>query len=170
MKRRFLTCALLAFAAAGLQPAHAQGSNNNSAASKIELRNIAEVEKAVKTADGKTETRRVPAEKAAPGAEVIYTSTYRNNGGKAAGNIVIVNPIPANTTLVGGSAAGDNTEITFSADGGKAWAPADQVRVRGKDGKERPAGLSEFTHVRWVHRGDLAPGKQGAVSFRVTVN
>lgn len=170
MKRRFLTCALLALAAAGLQPAHAQGSNSNSAAGKIELRNIAEIEKAVQTADGKTETRRVPAEKAPPGAEVIYTSTFRNNGGKAAGNIVIVNPIPVNTTLVGGSAVGDNTDITFSADGGKAWAPADKVRVRGTDGKERPAGLSEFTHVRWVHRGELAPGKQGAVSFRVTVN
>jgi len=66
--------------------------------------------------------------------------------------------------------AGDNTDISFSADGGKAWAPADKVRVRGADGKDRPAGLSEFTHVRWVYRGDLAAGKQGAVSFRVTVN
>lgn len=166
MKRRFLTCVLLAFAAAAL-PAHAQG---NGAAGKIELRNVAEVEKVVQTAAGKTETKRVPAEKAPPGAEVIYTSTFRNNGSKPAGNIVIVNPIPAHTTLVGGSAAGDNTEITFSADGGKAWAPADKVRVRGADGKERPAGLSEFTHVRWAYRGELAPGKQGAVSFRVTVN
>ena len=162
MKRRFLTCVLLTFAATGLLPAHAQG--------KVELRNVAEIEKVVPTADGKTETRRVSAEKAPPGAEVIYTSTFRNNGAKSAGNIVVVNPIPANTTLVGGSAAGDNTEITFSAHGGKAWAPADKVRVRGADGKERPAGLSEFTHVRWVYRGDLAPGKQGAVSFRVTVN
>jgi len=162
MKRRFITCAILAFAATGLLPAHAQG--------KVELRNIAEVEKVIQTADGKTETQRVSAEKAPPGAEVIYTSAFRNNGAKPAGNIVIVNPIPANTTLVGGSAAGDNTEITFSADGGKAWAPADKVRVRGADGKERPAGLSEFTHVRWVYRGELASGKQGAVSFRVTVN
>lgn len=162
MKRRFITSALLAFAATGFLPAHAQG--------KVELRNIVEIEKPVQTADGKTETRRVPAAKAAPGDEVIYTSTFRNNGGKPAGNIVIVNPIPANTTLVGGSAAGDNTDITFSADGGKAWAPADKVRVRGADGKERPAGLSEFTHVRWVYRGELAAGKQGAVSFRVTVN
>jgi uncharacterized repeat protein (TIGR01451 family) len=162
MKRRFITCALLAFAATGFLPAHAQG--------KVELRNVAEIEKVVQTADGKTETRRVPAEKAPPGAEVIYTSTFRNNGAKPAGNIVVVNPIPANTTLVGGSAAGDNTDISFSADGGKAWAPADKVRVRGTDGKDRPAGLSEFTHVRWVYRGDLAAGKQGAVSFRVTVN
>lgn len=162
MKRRFITCALLAFAATGFLPAYAQG--------KVELRNVAEIEKVVQTADGKTETRRVPADKAPPGAEVIYTSTFRNNGAKPAGNIVVVNPIPANTTLVGGSAAGDNTDISFSADGGKAWAAADKVRVRGADGKDRPAGLSEFTHVRWVYRGDLAAGKQGAVSFRVTVN
>lgn len=164
MKRRLFQAAVLAFAATVL-PAHAQGT-----AGKIELRNVAEVEKVVTTADGKTEKKRVPAEKAAPGAEVIYTSTYRNTGSRPAGNIVVVNPVPANTTLVGGSAAGDNTDITFSADGGKTWAAADKVKVRSADGKERPAGLTEFTHVRWIHRGELASGKEGSVSFRVTVN
>lgn len=166
MQSRFLyTTAILVLALAAWTGAHAQPAGGD-----IEFRNIAEIEQEVKTPEGKTEKKRVIAQKAVPGMEVIYTSTFRNNGAKSAGNIVVVNPIPANTTLVGGSAAGDNTEITFSADGGKAWAPADKVRVRGADGKERPAGLSEFTHVRWVYRGDLAPGKQGAVSFRVTVN
>ncbi|MBA2965358.1 MULTISPECIES: DUF11 domain-containing protein [Ramlibacter] len=166
MQRRLFQTVLLAFAAAWLAPAHAQGNQPGS----IELRNVAEIEKEVKTADGKTEKRREPAAKAAPGAEVIYTSTFRNTGSKPAGNISVVNPVPVNTTLVGGSATGENTDISFSADGGKTWAAADKVKVRGADGKERPAGLSEFTHVRWVYRGELAPGKQGVVSFRVTVN
>ena len=78
--------------------------------------------------------------------------------------------MPANTTLVAGSASGDNTEISFSADGGKSWASADKVRVTGADGKPRPAGISEFTHIRWAYRGELAAGRQGAVAFRVTVN
>jgi uncharacterized repeat protein (TIGR01451 family) len=168
MKRRLIPAILLAFSAACLAPALAQ--TQPARPGTIELRNVAEVEKEVKTADGKTEKKRVPAEKAAPGAEVIYTSTFRNTGSKPAGNISIVNAVPANTTLVGGSATGENTDIAFSADGGKTWAAADKVKVRAADGKERPAGLTEFTHVRWIYRGELAPGKQGTVGFRVTVN
>lgn len=166
MHHRIVTTAaaltLAFFAASGV--AHAQAGGD------IELRNIAEIEQEVKTADGKTEKKRVIAHKAIPGTEVIYTSTFRNVGKRAAGNISIVNPVPANTTLVGGSAWGENTQIAFSADGGKSWAGADQVKVTGADGKQRPAGLSEFTHVRWTYRGELAAGKQGAVGFRVTVN
>lgn len=166
MQRRLFHAALLAAAAFLAKGAHAQAARPGN----IELRNVAEREVEIRTADGKVEKKRVPAEKAAPGTEVIYTSTYRNIGTKPAGNIVIVNPIPANTTLVGGSAGGENTDVTFSADGGKSWAAADKVKVRGADGKERPAGLTEFTHIRWSQRGELAPGKQGAVSFRVVVN
>lgn len=163
-KRAFLA---VAFAAACLwQPlAHAQA-----AAGDIEFRNVAEVEVDVKAADGKLHKRRAPAQKAVPGTEVIYTSTFRNIGKRPAGNIAVVNPIPANTTLVGGSAWGDNTEIAFSADGGKTWAPVDKVKVTGADGKPRPAGLSEFTHIRWTYRGELAPGRLGEVGFRVVVN
>jgi len=157
--------AALALAFAAWLPAHAQGG-----AGDIEFRNIAEIEQEVKTPEGKVEKKRVIAQKAIPGTEVIYTSTFRNVGKRPAGNIAIVNPVPANTTLVAGSAAGDNTAITFSADGGKSWAAADKVRVTGADGKPRPAGISEFTHIRWAYRGELAPGKQGSVGFRVTVN
>lgn len=165
MKRLILAASAalaLVFAAA----AHAQPA----AGGDIELRNVAEVEQDVKTADGKVEKQRVPAQKAVPGTEVIYTSTFRNVGKRSAGNVSIVNPVPANTTLVGGSAYGANTEITFSADGGKTWAAADKLTVMGADGKRRPAALSEFTHIRWVYRGELPAGKQGAVGFRVVVN
>jgi uncharacterized repeat protein (TIGR01451 family) len=165
MNHRSLLAGAFALAMLCLPAAHAQG-----AAGDIELRNTAEVEVETKTADGKVEKKRVPAQKVLPGAEVTYTSTYRNIAKRPAGNIAIVNPVPANTTLVGGSAWGDSTEITFSADGGKTWAPANQVKVAGADGKVRPAGISEFTHVRWIHKGELAPGKQGVVGFRVVVN
>lgn len=157
--------AALALAFAACLPAQAQRGSGD-----IEFRNIAEIEQEVKTPEGRTEKKRTPAQKAIPGTEVIYTSTFRNVGKRPAGNIAIVNPVPANTTLVGGSATGDNTAITFSADGGKTWATADKVQVTGADGKARPAGISEFTHIRWAYRGELAPGKQGSVAFRVIVN
>jgi uncharacterized repeat protein (TIGR01451 family) len=165
MNRRILfATAVVAFAFAACTGAHAQ------AAGDIELRNIAELEQEVKAADGKVEKKRVPAQKATPGTEVIYTSIFRNKGSKPAANVSVVNPVPANTILVAGSAFGDNTQIVFSADGGKTWAAADQLKVTGADGKPRPAGISEFTHIRWTYRGELAPGKQGSVGFRVVVN
>jgi uncharacterized repeat protein (TIGR01451 family) len=159
-----IAAAALALALFSWGPARAQAGGD------IELRNIAEIEQPVKGADGKVVKQRVIAQKAIPGTEVIYTSTFRNIGRKPAGNVAIVNPVPANTTLVAGSASGENTEISFSADGGKSWASADKVRVTGADGKPRPAGISEFTHIRWAWRGELPAGKQGAVAFRVTVN
>jgi uncharacterized repeat protein (TIGR01451 family) len=165
MKKQFIFAALIALAAALAGPAVAQTGGGD-----IEFRNIAEQEVEVKAADGKLEKKRVAVAKAVPGAEIIYTSTFRNVGKRAAANIQVVNPVPANTIIVGGSAFGDNTDITFSADGGKTWATADKVKVIGADGKERPAGISELTHVRWVYRGELASGKQGAVGFRVVVN
>jgi uncharacterized repeat protein (TIGR01451 family) len=167
MSKRTVISIAFALAALGSSPLHAQ---QGPSAGSIEFRNVAEVELEVKGADGKVEKKRVAAEKALPGAEVIYTSTFRNIGQRPAGNIVVVNPVPANTTLVGGSAFGEGTEITFSADGGKNWAAADKVKVTGADGKQRPAGISEITHLRWVMRGELAAGKQGVVGFRVTVN
>jgi len=163
--KRVLVSVVLACAGACLT-AHAQAPRPGD----IELSNIAEMEVVVKTADGKVEKKRQPVEKAIPGSEIIYTSTFRNVGKQAANSISIVNPVPANTTLVGGSAHGEQTEIAFSADGGKTWAAADKVRVTGADGKQRPAGITEFTHIRWNYKGELAPGKQGAVGFRVTVN
>jgi uncharacterized repeat protein (TIGR01451 family) len=164
-QRLSIAAASLAIALFAVGPARAQGSGGD-----IEFRNVAEIEQEVKAADGKVTKKRVTAQKAIPGTEVIYTSTFRNIGKRPAGNIAIVNPVPANTTLVAGSAFGENTDISFSADGGKTWAAADKVRVNGADGKPRPAGISEFTHIRWTHRGELPAGKQGAVGFRVTVN
>ena len=165
MSRSLLTAAAaLVLAVSAWTGAHAQAPGD------IELRNVAELEQEVKTPEGKVEKKRVPATKAIPGNEVIYTSTFRNNGRKPAANVSLVNPVPANTTYVGGSASGENTDIVFSADGGRTWAPVEKLTVTGPDGKKRPAAATDITHIRWTWRGDLAPGRQGAASFRVLVN
>lgn len=156
--------AAFVLATAAWTGAHAQASGD------IELRNVAEFEQEVKTPDGKVEKKRVPALKAVPGNEVIYTSTFRNNGRKPAANVAVVNPVPANTTYVGGSASGENTDIAFSVDGGRTWGPVEKLTVTGADGKKRPAAAADITHIRWTYRGELPPGKQGAVGFRVVVN
>ena len=162
--RRLVTSLVLALAtlAVQAQPAPKPGS--------IELRNVAEKEVTTTDSSGKAAIKRVAASKAAPGEEVIYTSVFKNIGTRPAGDINVTNPIPANTTYVGGSAFGENAAVTFSADGGKTWASADKLKVRGADGKERAAAVSEITHVRWSYRGELPAGKESSVGFRVTVN
>jgi uncharacterized repeat protein (TIGR01451 family) len=135
----------------------------------IVLKSVAETEVEAKNAHGGVEKKRVPLTKAPPGAEVIYTTTFTNQGAKPAGNVVVTNPVPANTSYVGGSARGENTVITFSVDGGKSYAAPDALTLRTTDGRERPALPSDYTHVRWVYKGDLPPGKTGAAEFRVVV-
>jgi uncharacterized repeat protein (TIGR01451 family) len=135
----------------------------------ILLKNVAETEVEVRNAQGVVEKKRVPVDKAIPGTEVIYTTTFTNNGAKPAGNIVITNPLPANTTYVAGSAFGDNTDVTFSIDSGKTYLPADKLRVRTADGRERAAVPADYTHIRWTYRGELAPAKTGTAGFRAVI-
>jgi uncharacterized repeat protein (TIGR01451 family) len=167
MRKTLINFLFLSLAATAGSLAYAQA---RPAHGNIEFKNVAEVEIEAKGPDGKTEKKRGTVQKAIPGTVVFYTSTFRNLGAKPAGNISITNPVPANTTLVAGSAYGAGMEITYSADGGKTWATADKVRVKGADGKERAAGISEFTHIKWNARAELAPGKQGEAGFRVVVN
>ena len=156
------TTAALSFAQA--RPAAPAATGN------IEFKNIAEVEIETKTAEGKVEKKRSPVQKAVPGTVIFYTSTFKNISAKPAGNVVVTNPIPANTTLVASSAYGEGMDISYSADGAKTWATADKLKAKGADGKERPAGLSDITHVKWSPKADLAPGKVGEAGFRVVVN
>lgn len=135
----------------------------------ILVKNVAETEVEVKNAQGVVEKKRMPLDKAPPGTEVIYTTTFTNNGSKPAGNIAITNPVPANTTYVGGSAFGDNTDVTFSIDGGKTYAAADKLRVKTAEGRERAALPTDYTHIRWAYKGDLTPAKTGTADFRAVI-
>ncbi|MDB5894523.1 MAG: conserved repeat domain [Rhodoferax sp.] len=167
MRKTLIPLLFLSLAVCAGPLVHAQA---RPAGGNIEFKNIAEVETEVKAADGKTEKKRGPVQKAVPGTVIFYTSTFKNVSAKPAGNISINNPVPANTTLVAASAYGENMDIGYSADGGKTWAAADKLKVKGADGKERAAALSEITHIRWNQRNELAPGKQGEAGFRVVVN
>jgi uncharacterized repeat protein (TIGR01451 family) len=135
----------------------------------ILVKNVAETEEEKKNAQGVVEKVRMPLDKAPPGTEVIYTTTFTNNGSKLANNIAITNPVPQNTTYVGASAFGDNTDVTFSIDGGKTYAAADKLRVKTPEGRERAALPTDYTHIRWTYRGDLAPAKTGTAGFRAVI-
>jgi uncharacterized repeat protein (TIGR01451 family) len=133
----------------------------------IKISSIAEKETAVVDNDGKTQTLLTRVDTALPGDEIIYTTTFENISNKPAGNIVITNPIPNDTTYL--SAIGDNTQITFSIDGGNQYAAPDNLIVTANEGDTRSAIPSDYTHLRWVYLGDLGVGEISDVSFRAVI-
>ncbi len=135
----------------------------------IKLTTSAEIEVTKVNQQGIKRVKRVPASHAVPGNEVIYTITAKNTGKQAADKIVVTNPIPQHTVYVTGSAFGKNTDITFSVDSGKTYAKANQLIVKGQNGKTRRASANEYTNVRWVFGFDLKPGAQAQVGYRVKV-
>jgi uncharacterized repeat protein (TIGR01451 family) len=152
------TAALLAVFAL---PAHAADPG------AIKISSIAEKETDVVDKDGKTQTKRTRVDTAVPGDEIIYTTTFENISNKSAGNIVITNPIPNDTTYL--SANGDNTEITFSIDGGNQYDAPDKLIITTNEGDTRPALTSDYTHLRWVYKGELGVGETSKVSFRAVI-
>lgn len=162
MRKNILNSLIFSGLLLGIQlPAYAaQGS--------VEVKSIAEME--VKTIkNGKTEIKRVPVKSAPPEAEIIYTTTFKNIINKPVGNIAISNPVPNDTAYKAGSAIGENTDISYSVDGGKTFGMAETLKVKGKDGKDRPALPAEYTTIRWVYKGELGAGKSGEVSFRTVI-
>jgi uncharacterized repeat protein (TIGR01451 family) len=118
---------------------------------------------------GKKVLKRTAVEKAVPGDTVIFTTTFKNTIDKPAGNIVINNPVPPDTAYVAGSAFGKDCEIQYSADGGKTYARAEALKIRGADGKQRLALPREYTDIRWSHMVPLAAGKSAEVGFRAVI-
>ncbi len=135
----------------------------------IKVKSIAEIEVEVAGKDGKKALKRAPVEKVVPGTEVIYTTTFENLINKAVSNVVIDNPVPNDSEYKAGSAYGKDCEILFSVDGGKNFAPAEKLKIKGADGKERTALPKEYTHIRWTYKGQLAAGKSGEVGFRTVI-
>jgi uncharacterized repeat protein (TIGR01451 family) len=160
--QRFITVLCAAALLTGFDlPAHA------AAPGAIKISSIAEQDIEVVNKDGKKEIKRIPVVTAVPGDEIIYTTTFENVINKPTGNIVITNAVPNDTTYQ--SASGANTNITFSIDAGKQYATPDKLIVKTSNGKTRPAVPSDYTHLRWVYKGELGVGKSSQVSFRVVI-
>jgi len=138
------------------------------AAEAIKVTSIAQTEIEVIGKNGNKTIKRSPVEKAVPGSEVIFTTTFENTLGKAANDITINNPIPAGTTYKSGSSFGKDCEIMFSVDG-KFFGYAEDVKIKNKDGKERIALAKEYTHIRWNYKVPLAAGKSSKVGFRAII-
>jgi uncharacterized repeat protein (TIGR01451 family) len=135
----------------------------------IKVSSIAQLEVEAIDKHGKKTLKRTPVEKAVPGTEVIFTTVFKNTVDKPASDIVINNPVPNDTEYKAGSAFGKDCDILFSADGGNTYAYAEELMVKGKDGKRRVALPREYTHIRWYHKVPLAAGKSAEVGFRAVI-
>ena len=135
----------------------------------IRVTSIAETEIEVVASDGRKLIKRTALDRVIPGTEVIFTNRFENLTGKPAQALVIDNPIPKETGYKAGSAFGKDTQIVFSADGGKTYDLAAKLRVKDADGRQRVALPDEYTHIRWTHPGQLSAGKSGEVGFRAVV-
>lgn len=142
---------------------------NANTSNAIELTSIVEQEVTTLDEQGNKVVKRVPAEKVLPGKEVIYTTRFKNNGSEPAEDIVISNPIPQHTVYKLNSAAGKGTQVTYSANGGKSFHSSNQLRVVAQDGSERVAEAKDYTDIRWIYQGQLQPGDEGVVEFRVVL-
>lgn len=135
----------------------------------LNVRTIVQKEEVTVNDTGETERRLVAADTVVPGDDVVYTITFTNISDETAENVVITNPISQSLTYIAGSAFGPGTVIEFSVDGGQTFGLADDLAVATNDG-ERPAEVSDFTHVRWTMQNDLEAGAQGMARFRARLN
>ncbi|MDD5057073.1 MAG: hypothetical protein PHQ60_04305 [Sideroxydans sp.] len=142
--------------------------NAFAAPGEVEMNSFAERE-TMTVKNGKKVMVRTPVDKAVPGDEIIYTTTFKNLTAKPAAHIVITNPVPNSSVYVANSATGNSTDITYSVDGGNNFAPAEKLIVKTKEGKTRLAQPAEYTHIRWTYKGDLGAGKSGEISFHAAI-
>lgn len=123
---------------------------------------------AVAKEDGTVTEEWQTAEKIVPGDKVGYRITYSNTGENAATGVVINNPVPGNTLYLANSASGAGSQITYSVDGGKNFAPSAELVVV-KNGKPRKARAEDITHIRWTLQKAVAQNASGSVEFQVRV-
>jgi uncharacterized repeat protein (TIGR01451 family) len=134
------------------------------------LLSSASVEKVVSMEyeDGSTETEYVPTEAVAPGEELAYVVSFRNDGAEPADSVVMTIPVPEDMVYVDDSVIADNAAVEFSVDGGNSFAPRDGLVI--EDGEQvRMASADDITHVRWTF-ARMTPGEEGMLAFHAILN
>jgi uncharacterized repeat protein (TIGR01451 family) len=135
----------------------------------IKLQTVSFQEKVTVEKDGSKHTDMVPTGRVLPGTDVIWKVNYEIIGTDPVSNAVITDPVPQNMMYVADSAAGESADITFSVDGGKTWGKPETLQVKNADGTMRVASPKDYTDIRWILKGKLAPGAKGTVTFHATL-
>ena len=108
-----------------------------------------------------------------PGDVIRYRLTASNRGGEAARNTELLDPIPAGTEYVIGSAQGEGMRVLFSIDNGQTFVPEPvRYRTRTTEGevRELPAPARMYTHVKWLSPEPIPPDGMVEATFEVRVS
>jgi uncharacterized repeat protein (TIGR01451 family) len=142
-------------------------------ASPLEIKSIAEVESRATEPKsgpgGRAGAELVPADRVVPGDRVIYTLEVRNSGATPVDAPEFTYPVPEHMRYVAGSAVGPGAEVSFSVDGGHSFARAEDLKVKGPDGKLRAAVAADYTDIRWQLKNSLKANSVAFVRFRTLV-
>jgi uncharacterized repeat protein (TIGR01451 family) len=108
-----------------------------------------------------------------PGDVLRYTVTGNNTSDRPANNLVVTQPIPAQTVYNLNSAnfgqgAG---RITYSLDKGKTFVDKPMVQVKLANGtlETRPAPAKLYTHVRWQFSQPIVGRQSISAVYEVTI-
>ncbi len=118
-------------------------------------------------ADGATDVRLVAADKAAPGDRLVYVLTYRNTGSQPVSNLIVDYPMPKGVSYR--APAEGSLPPLVSADGVHFGQPGDMTGGS-RPGPSPDSAKDSITALRWQVDGAVAPGAQGEVSFKATLN
>jgi uncharacterized repeat protein (TIGR01451 family) len=118
-----------------------------------------------KDKSGKNVKRWEKTTKVTPGTIIRYTNSIKNSGSSKAEDLVIINAIPKHMQYIKGSAkCKSRCTVSYSVNGGKSYASAKKLYVKGKQAK-----ASQYTHIRWVV-AKLSGGKKDTVEYRAKLN
>ena len=99
-----------------------------------------------------------PPSQVIPGDRLVFTTRYTNTSAETVEDFVVTNPLPAPVMLA------EDGEFEVSVDGGKSFGKLIALSVTLEDGADRPAELTDVTHIRWT-LARLTPGEQGSLSY-----
>lgn len=149
-----LTAALMLSA---MTPALAVAQTNG-----LALDSVVELERSETAADGTVKTSYSKPDVVLPGDRVRITLSYNNRGREPVTNLKLRNPIPDGLQFDG---TNDIAGLSISIDGGSNWGQLADLKFTAADGTERPATMTDITHVMWVLEQPVPPGGRGSVSF-----
>lgn len=99
-----------------------------------------------------------PPSQVIPGDRLVFTTRYTNTSTETVEDFVVTNPLPAPVMLA------EDGDFEVSVDGGKNFGKLAALSVTLEDGADRPAELTDVTHIRWT-LARLMPGDQGSLSY-----
>lgn len=108
--------------------------------------------------NGATRTVLEAPDKVIPGDRLVFSTSYHNTSANVVEDFVVTNPLPAPVALA------EDGQFDVSVDGGKTFGSLAALSVTLEDGANRPAELTDVTHVRWT-LARLEPGASGSVTY-----